>query len=77
MDISRLDYLIPLDVDIISDNFMRIYIEMHEEKPTPEELVAWTTTNMGELAWKDPEHYMYDWLIKQAERAIDDYFEED
>ena len=73
MNLERLQYLVPLDVDVITSSFMALYLEHAAHDPAAEEIIAWTTTKMGEYGWKDPSHYMYEWLMHQASIAIDEH----
>ena len=76
MNLERLKYIMPLDVDIITFNFMALYLEYcQDDVPEPELMVAWTAGQMGEYTWMDSEHFMYNWLLQQAMTAIADWKE--
>jgi hypothetical protein len=70
VDISRLDYYRFLDIQIVASNFMELYIEICPHTPSVEELVAFATDRMGTFDYKDPQHYMYDYLLYLAEESL-------
>mgnify|MGYP006902063597 CR=1 FL=1 len=70
MDITRLDYYRFLDVEIVALNFMSLHIQLCNHTPTPEELVSFAADRMGSSEYKDPEHYMYDYLLYLADISL-------
>ena len=77
MDLERLAWIFPFDIEVLTLNFMRLYLKMAKHDPQPEELVAFVTDQMGKFAWKDPEHFIYVWMLKQAVKVINEYNKED
>lgn len=76
MDIKRLEYIMPLDVDMVSSSLMELYIEKYAFS-SPEELANWTADKMGKSSWMESEHFMRDWMIAQAKRIMESYDEEE
>lgn len=70
MDIERLDYYRFLDIEIVAESFMTLYLERVKHEPVPEELVSFAADRMGVWDYKDPEHYMYDYLFHLAQTVL-------
>ena len=77
MDIERLDWIYPFDLEVLTRNFMRLRLESTKDNLQPEDLVSFATDQMGKFDWKDPEHWIYSWLISQAEMLIEEHTEKE
>jgi len=73
VDISRLDYYRFLDLQIVATNFMELHIEMCSEKPSAKELAIFAADKMGVSEYKDPKHYMYDYLFYLTEESLKEF----
>lgn len=51
---------------------MNLYIEICPHTPSAEELVIFTADKMGTLDYKNPQHYMYDYLLYLADKSLKD-----
>ncbi len=78
MDLERLDWIYPFDVEVLACNFMRLHLESYDKGDLwPEDLVTFATDQMGKFDWQDPEHHLYSWLLNQAEILVEEYVEEE
>lgn len=71
MDLERLNWIYPFDVEVLTRNFMLLRLKTSKASLQSEDLVAFAADQMGKFAWHDPDHYLYDWLISQAEYLIE------
>lgn len=72
MDLKKLEHVMALDVDVVTYNFMSLYLKFVDSNADADVLAGWAADNIGNPHWIDSEHFMSEWLILQAERVIYD-----
>lgn len=73
MDINRLEFYVPLDLDIVVSELMHLRLRTLAYIPEPELLVAFTARGLGKSSWTDIYHYQYEWMLMKAKKAISNY----
>ena len=51
---------------------MELYLERLKSIPAPEELVSFAADRMGVQEYRDPDHYMYDYLLFLANELLNE-----